>query len=93
MAIADKERVKAEIAVMDPAVKAAIEKAAAEARAAKKQGKIDKVAKVQLLCSCASAVLVTGMQVVFQAARTYLWVPTTPQHRRYCGAMCAHHNK
>jgi hypothetical protein len=56
-AIADKERVKSEIAAMDPAVKEAIEKAAAAARAAKKQkkaGKEDKADKVSgHSCTCA----------------------------------------
>jgi hypothetical protein len=46
MATAEKERVAKVIAAMDPSVKAAIEKAAADARAAKKQKKTGKVAKV-----------------------------------------------
>lgn len=46
MAVADKEKVAAEIAAMDPAVKRAIEEAAAAARTAKKQSKTDKAAKV-----------------------------------------------
>jgi hypothetical protein len=46
LATADKERVATEIAAMDPSVKAAIEKAAADARAAKKQKKTGKAEKV-----------------------------------------------
>lgn len=46
MAVADKEKVAAEIAAMDPAVKKAIGEAAAAARTAKKQSKTDKAAKV-----------------------------------------------
>jgi len=43
MAVADKERVAAEMAAMDPDVIAAIKKASADARAAKKEKKADKV--------------------------------------------------
>jgi hypothetical protein len=56
MAVADKEKVSAEIAAMDPAVKKAIVEAAAAARTAKKQNKTDKAAKVGcwlLLRTCA----------------------------------------
>lgn len=42
MCNADKERVAAEIAAMDPAVLATIKKASADARAAKKEKKADK---------------------------------------------------
>ncbi len=48
MATEDKQRVNLEIAAMDPEKKAAIEKAAADARAAKKQKKTDKTDKVHL---------------------------------------------
>lgn len=47
MAVADKEKVAAEIAAMDPAVKKAIIEAAAAARTAKKQNKTDKAAKAE----------------------------------------------
>lgn len=43
MAVADKERVAAEMAALGPAVIAEIKKASADARAAKKEKKADKV--------------------------------------------------
>lgn len=52
MAIEDKQRVSLEIAAMDPDKKAAIEQAAADARAAKQQKKTDKADKADKVGLC-----------------------------------------